>query len=441
MTQLVQRDTVTTSSHASTLGTPYGCCNLFDTCADGVFSLYFRGKLGLLDLLNFQVVEECYRSVEFISFVRPEYVQGAATEGAICAPASDPNGIDWGKCKLTIEDFGRIGRQGPIRDFMKPKYYCKSSPRFALDNTPVATEQEWDMLLVGDVVIQDMNRYVITGNDANCGEFAGLQDWVKTGYDCYALDSKVINWNGRTMAGGAGITYSQGGVTYTLAATLGLVDVLIDLVMDVRQRMSWSPILANGQPAMVLVMPNFMIRCLLDQYTCWSLCTDSVTDTYESRAFRQGLNGGLFGFGHIEIDGLDIPLIGHDWGNILGPTNGDMYLLTLAGGQQRLWNGEVLSAETALREYKIGSQGYFTSDGGRMLWNVNATNLCESVKGWLHPRIFCRAPWAQARIQNIACTRSFRPISPDPRTSFHPQRTSFPTASCPTSFPEPANQR
>ena len=79
MTQLVQRDTVTTSSYASTLGTPYGCCNLFDTCADGVFSLYFRGKLGLLDLLNFQVVEECYRSVEFISFVRPEYVQSAAT--------------------------------------------------------------------------------------------------------------------------------------------------------------------------------------------------------------------------------------------------------------------------------------------------------------------------------------------------------------------------
>jgi hypothetical protein len=432
----VNRDAaLSTSAVVSTQGTPFGCCNLFDICADGVFSLYFRGQLGLLDLLNFQIVDTCYRSVEFISFVRPEYVQSAATEGAICHPCADPNGIDWGKCKLTIEDFGRIGREGPIRDFMKPKYYCKSSPRFALDGTPVASEQEWDMLLVGDVLIQDMNRYVINGNVANCGEFDGLQGWVKTGYACYALDSKVINWNGRPMTGGAGITYSQGGVTYTIANTLGIVDVLIDLVMDIRQRLSWSPILANGRPGMVLVMPNFMIRCLLDQYTCWSLCTTDVSETLESRAFRKELNGGMFGFGHIEIDGLDIPLLAHDYGNILGPTNGDMYLLTMGVGQQRLWNGEVLSAETALREYKIGDQGYSTSDAGRMLWKVDAANLCERVKGWIHPRIFCTAPWAQARIQNVNCTRTFRPISPDPRTSFHPQRTSFPSAGCDTSFP------
>lgn len=418
---------------------PFGCCNFFDQCTDEIFSLTYRGNLGLLDWMGFEVATECYRSVEFISFIRPDFVGGVATGAYLSDPCADPNGIEFGGCKLTVEDFGLLGRSSPVRKILKPEKYCKTYPRYRLDGMQVMDEREWDLLFTMDTLLDDIRRMLITGNATTSGQFDGLERWVRTGYSCTPLDSFVINWAGNPMTGGAGITYNGAAI----AGSFNLVDILLDINSQINQRISWSPMLRNqnmqvGQK--ILLMPTFMVRCLLDFYTCWSVCSSGQTVdsvdlmSLEAREFRKDLNGGLFGHGFIELDGEIIPIMAYDWETIKGPKTGDIYFLTGAIGNYRIWEGEHLSATESLR-MNLGESatghGYFTTDNGRVLGKSDVDNLCRVFKLWMSLRLFCKAPWAQARIQSVQCNRPLGVLSPDPlQTSFYPT-TSFASAVCP----------
>jgi hypothetical protein len=414
---------------------PFGCCNFFDHCGDELMTLYFSGQLPLLDWMGFNVSEVCYRTIEFMTYVRPErgYYSGTATPGYLCDPCDDPQGVEWGSCKLTVEDFGRIGRVGPTRDIMKPKKYCITDPIWRLDGTPVTNEKEWDMKFVLDQILNDVNLMMVNGNPATCGQFGGLEYWVKTGYDCSMLDSIVIDFNGNSMAGGAGVTWNGNAVL----ATYDFIDILLAAYRRINQRIGWAPRLRT-QPRklgeQILVMPTSMINCLLDFFTCWSVCPGELTfmDSYEGRAFRNTLNGGLFGDGRIYLDGKEIPILGYDWGLINGPTLGDIYFLTGSIGSFRIWEGEHISAEVAARENP--DDGYSSSDGGRVLWKNDYENECRETKGWIHPRLFNKAPWAQIRFQDVQCVTpgGFMGVDPD-ETSFYPL-TSFNPAECEGSF-------
>jgi len=413
--------------------TPFGCCNYFDRCADEVLTLHFRGSLGLLDWMGFEVSDECYRSIEFINFTRPEQSGGACTSGHIGNPCDDPNGFEFGTCKLTVEDFGRYGRHGPVRTMMQPKLYCKTDPKRRLDGALITDEREWDMRFAMDVLLDDIRRHLIVGNSATAGQFDGLQQWVATGYDCAMLDSIVINWNGNTMAGGAGITWNGAAV----AATWDFVDVLLAAYRRIRTRIMWAATLNTQQLQrgdIILLMPSFMTTCLLDFFTCWSVCDGSENNpvtlqSYEARQFRTQLLGGLFGAGEITLDGFPIPIMAYDWEMINGTNQGDVYMLTGAVGPNRIWEGEHLSANQAAADF--GGMGYFQTDGGRVLGKRDVNNECYQTKIWMHPRLFCRAPWAQVRIQDVSCAGVVGPMSPDPcDTSFYPE-TSFCVAECP----------
>jgi hypothetical protein len=240
------------------------------------------------------------------------------------------------------------------------------------------------------------------------------------------------------MSGGAGLTYNGNAIP----GSPNLIDILLDINSQINQRMSWSPMLKNqtmrvGQK--ILVMPTFMVRCLLDYYTCWSVCPDGEVptkfiNTLEAREFRKDLDGGLFGHGFIELDGEIIPILAYDWELIKGPKTGDIYFLTGAVGSFRIWEGEHLSAEVALRENlgaAMDDYGFFSTDGGRVLGKVDVDNLCRVMKLWMSLRLFNKAPWAQARIQSVQCERPLGVLSSDPlATSFYPV-TSFGSATCP----------
>jgi hypothetical protein len=432
--RMIQRQT-----SVSNLASPFGCCNFFDQCNDEILTLSFSGALGLLDWMGFNVSEDCYRTVEFIDYQGPSgTAAGAATGGAIDNACNDPNGIEFGSCQLSVTDFGLYGREGPTRQIFKPKKYCKTYPTYRLDGTPVTSENEWDMIFTTNVLLDDIRRDLITGNDANAGEFDGLENWVRTGYDCGSLNSYVINWNGNPMSGGAGITVNG------VAAPAGFdfVDFLRDAHNQIKQRISWSPLLRGQQMMvgdMILVMPWQWVLCLLDFFTCWSVCADGDPQVFlnslEGRDFRNTLNGGLFGAGRIFLDGDEIPILAYDWDLIKGPKTADIYFLTGAVGNFRIWEGEFLSAESSLSEFfsdpSAGSDAYFSTDGGRVLGRVDTNNLCREMKLWMSLRLFNRAPWAQVRFQNVQCQRSLSPLSPDPlESSFYPQ-SSFSVANCP----------
>jgi hypothetical protein len=421
----------------SDAATPFGCCDFFDRCGDEIMSLHYGGQLGILDWMGFGVSDVCYRTVQFINYVRPTYAEGEPTPGYISDPCADPNPYEFGSCKLTVEDFGRLGRSGPVRDIMKPKLYCQNDPRWRLDGTPVTDEDEWDMRFAMDVMINDLMQLIVTGNAATGGQFDGLQRWVRTGYDCSMLNSIVIDWNDNNMNGGAGITWNGNPV----AATFDFVDVLLAAYRRIRTRITWNPAL-RVQPLrigdIILVMPQFMAHCLLDFYTCWSVCAgrqynEANLQTFEARTFRNNLIAdspeNLFGNGFIRLDGFPVPILVHDWEMINGPTRGDVYMLTGRVGGMGIWEGEHLSAETAAAEY--GSLGYFSTDGGRVLGLWNNDNECKQMKIWMHPRLFCKAPWAQIRFQDVACVQPGGPLSPDPTENSYYPEDSFVPAECP----------
>lgn len=426
----VQRLTLATG----VAGSPFiGSTAFFPRCDDGnLMSLHHGGRMGLLDLFDWQVSDEYTKTMSYLTYVRPEYSGGNPTAGHLSDPCADPNGYEFGKNEITISGFGRYGRTGPVRELMHPTMYCQSEPRVRLDGSPVTSELEWDMAFAMDAMKQDLYRHIITGNNTTAGQLDGLQRWIKTGYGSSMLDSMVVEWAGNDFDGAGGGTKTFNGTN--LAASTGMIDLLRAIDHRFDQRISWSPMLATSaqQPGdRVLVLPDFLRRCLLDVYTCWRICPgaqyqESNLNTIEARNFREGLEGGAFGAGYITLNGRQVHLFPYDWETMHGTQRGDMYFLNINVGNTRLWNGEILSASAAAQEAQTaGHTEYRTTDGDRVLSLVEVDNLCKKLKLWMRPRIINRAPWLQARIMNVECTSVIDPISPDPlETSFYPL-TSF----------------
>lgn len=419
---------------ALTVGTgvsPFGCCNFFDRCTDEILGLHFAGGLPLLDWMGFTVTDTCIETFEFLTFVRPARSGGSPSAGHLADPCADPNGVEFGTAKMTIEGFGRYGRRGPTRDIMQPKYYCRTDPRRRIDGSDITDENEWDMRFAMETIIQDISKDLIVGNAATPGKMNGLENIVKTGYPNSMLDSWVVDWNANPMAGGAGITVNG----QAISATVNFIKVLEALVRRIKQRVSWSPMLSNQKMNlgdMILLMPSTTAECLLDFYTCWSVCPSDTDYTVfvnstEAREARNQIMGGLFGYGQIVIDGIPIPVLGYDWELIKSATLSDVYLLTGGIGSVKLWYGQHLAATQAVSTY--GGQGYFSVDGGRVLGKWDTENECAVLKEWIHPRIWTRAPWAQVRFMDVQCNSILDPLSPDPESSFYPTG-SFDVAVC-----------
>jgi hypothetical protein len=275
-------------------------------------------------------------------------------------------------------------------------------------------------------------RDVIIGNSSTPGKFNGLQQIINTGYGSGFLNSMVIEWANNGIDG-------QGGGTKTLngepiPATANLINVLLEIFRRYRQRIRWSPQLANqtlNTDDIVLVLPTHLATCILDAFTCWSVCAGGEFNpvnlqTYEARQFRNSLNGGRWGAGRITLDGVTINLFPYDWETMHGTNSGDMYFLTLRVGTQNIWEGEHLDAAAAAAQMQGEGHGeYFSTDGGRIIGVTEADNLCRVTKIWIRPRLICRAPWLQTRIMNVSCASILPPLGPDPlQTSFYPE-TSF----------------
>lgn len=401
---------------------------MFAYCEDQLMSLHLGGRMGVLDLFNWSVTDTFLKTFKYMTYVRPAYSTGTPTAGHLSDPCATPNSFEFGTNELTVTDFGRYGRSGPTRDILKPTRYCDMSPRYRLDGSRVTSEFEWDLALILDTLAQDLYRDVITGDNSTAGKMDGLQQIINTGYSSSMLDSMVVDWNGNDMDGNGGGTITINGVAAT--GSPDLVDMLLALYRRFKQRISWSPMLARNRLAQgqtVLVMPTHLTECLLNKFTCWSVCpgqqyNEVNLQTYEARQFRDNLLGGAYGAGRITLDGDTIWLVPYDWETMAGTNRGDIYFLNTAVGPVRLWEGEMLSSQAAAAE--MASQGhreYFSTDGGRVIGTTEVDMLCRKTSAWIRPRLVCMAPWLQARIMEVECGGVLSPISPDPTaTSFYP---------------------
>ena len=415
----------------------YECCGFLDLCTDrDLMSLSFAGAYPFLDWLNWSPTTVCEIKKWFLTWVRPDQTRGECSDGVISDPCGDAEGVEWGGCGFELRNFGRLRLKTPVRDITKGDLkLCVNQPLYRLDGSPITDMMEYDMSLILREIIMHLQRQLVTGHTTTPGDgyFDGLQQLIKTNYTdpsgrrCASMDSIVIEWNHNTLAGGAGITWNGAPV----AATYDFVQVLTAVLRNIKQRISWSPALGGRQPQVgdiVLMMPTFLTSCLLDMYTCWSQCVNQTWTNREAQAFRNSLNGGLFGAGRIFIEGFEIPLAPFDFGTIQGPTTGDIYVLTGRVGGTRLIEGQYLDMRGV--PARLPQASYDVTDGGRLLTWTEWEKTCYKRYVEMQPRLLLWAPWAQARFENIVCNQPGPVLSPDPcATSYFPE-TSFHTEEC-----------
>jgi hypothetical protein len=294
------------------------------------------------------------------------------------------------------------------------------------DGKPIADELMWSVTMAGTVIKQDLKKLLMSGNAASTGQFAGLNALVNTGYvnvhdgrRCTAMDSIVVNWASHPMS-------------YELTTGFDLVDYLVDIVRRIKQRANWSNMGGIAIGDMVLVMPTYLRDCLLDTFTCWNVCPSGIynisfMNSLEGRTFRNTLNGGTYGDGQIFIDGQPVPIITYDWqtmGQAAPYFTGDIFVLTRRiGNLPVLWGQYIDMTQPAARFAEEAGYGHYKAlDGGKFLSWWKTDNECTQATVLMRPNLYLSAPWAQARIQNVACARPLSPLSPDPTSSYYAEQ-------------------
>lgn len=399
----------------------YGCSPLFDLAAeDALISLSF-GNETFLDWLAWQPTNICVINKSFFGWVRPS---GGNSVGYLADPCADPNSFEWDTCDFTLTDFARLRRGGPVRDITKVDVrYSWNQPRYRLDGTVIENDMEFDARLAMEVILQDLRRMVVDGDNSTPGMFDGLKQLVKYGYtnsngtSCKMMDSTVIDWNENGLDGGSGATWN--GVA--IPSTSDFISIVIAAVRRIRHRLRMSPPLASQtlqEGDMVLVLPEDFVNCVLDAYTCWAVCDSNWNqmNTFEARTFRNSLLGGKFGFGTITIDGVKIPLMPFDYGTIVHEDVFDAYLLVNKVGNVRLINGEFNDMSVAANKADVSDK--FSTDGGRLLFWEQSDHTCVQRFLEMQPRLLFWAPWAQARFSNVKCSVPGGIISGDPTSEY-----------------------
>jgi hypothetical protein len=416
----------------------YGCCGLFDPCGSNDLLSLTLDSEPFLDWLGWRSNNECRQFVKLLTYIGPAGT-AAGTEGTGAAAAcDDAAGVEFGSCELLLPDKGRIKRAGPVRDLTENnRKVCDEYPVFMKSGEQIGDELMWSVTLAGSALKQDLKRMVITGNASSANQFSGLNTLVNTGYvdatsgrRCSSMDSIVVNWASHVMG-------------YALNGTHDLVDYLIDIVRRIRQRAMWSNLGGIAVGDMVLVMPSFLRDCLLDSFTCWSVCpgaqyNEANINTLEARTFRNTLNGGTYGQGQIFVDGTPVPIITYDWFSLSQAAPyfvGDIFVLTRRiGNVPTLWGQYLDMTEPAARFAEEAGYGHYRAlDGGRFLAYWKTDNECTQATLVMRPNVYLSAPWACARIQNVACQRPLNPLSADPTSSYYAEEYLV-AATCPEDY-------
>lgn len=421
-----QRVTIDVPVVSTTPAPLYGCEALFDICTDAaLMSLSFEGTAPFLDWIGWERTDVCKITKAFINFVRAESDGGSKSAGWLADPCLDPNGYEVDYCDFTLTDFARLRRESPTRDITKSGLrFCEIQPRYRLDGSPITNQREYDFRLATEVLIQDLKPMIVDGNKGTAGQFSGLDLLVKTGYtdsdgsSCPAMDSIIVDFNGNDMDGGAGITWNGAAV----ASTYGFIDLLQAVYRRIRHRIRMAPALASQAMRVgdiVLVLPEDFAGCVLDSFTCWSVCGGDVTltDSFEARTFRQQLNTGAFGAGHITLDGFEIPIMPYDYGLINSGQTFDAYFLTGSVGNVKVIQGQFNDLQIAASERP---DKFAATDGGRLLNWAEDRHTCEVQVVEMQPRLLMWAPWAQARFQDVVCAVPGGILSADPWSIYFP---------------------
>lgn len=431
----------------------YGCCGVFDLCGDNdLISLSLAGVSPLLDYIGWRPTDVCVLERNFIDRYLPSEGIASSRAGWVGDACADPNSVDWATVAFRIEDFGRLRRSAPVQDVTRNSMrLCEAQPRYRLDGSLITDDREYNAVMVAEVMAQDLNLMLINGDASTAGQFDGLEQLVATGYTDFkgvratTMDSTIVDWNGNSLAGGAGATWTDERGTRAIDATSSFTDMLRSYVRILKKRIKNSGLgVANLQYGdLVMVATSEMVEAILDHFTGWSVVVggqynEANIDVLEARQFRETLAGELFrapngnmiqSEGTITIHGMRIPLISHDWGLQDGSTS-DVYLLVGGVGARQTLYGEYNDMRRVEQDYPDRS-GFASSDGGKMLHIMQDNDWTCTLEGSeFQGRLVAYAPWTLMKVSNVAADTVGGSITSDPLGSSFYGGTSWDVAAC-----------
>lgn len=427
----VQRDGDLTYSGAPEI---YGGTGdpLFDCYVDdALMSLSFMGRYNpLMDWVGWDASNEHRMHRAFVTYAAGAgAAAGTPNSGRSTDPCAPGTQVEWGKCDWTKVGFGKLRRATPVRsDDEIGLRYNNALVTKRIDGTPITDEREWDMIIATSALVDDLHREIIVGNGATAGSSDGLQQMVTYGYEdsegeaCTAMDSLVIDWNGLPLVEADSDTgtdaISINGVDVA-DGTYSFYNFVRGAMRRIRTRIASTPMLSGtlNSADMALVMPQSWVSQMLDLATCWQLCGGDTNrmGQFEARAFRDSLNGGLYGAGTFPLDGLSIPILAYDHSLINADGTADMYLLNRGPANMPFIRGQYkdMNQVVARKPQKYGAM-----DGGKLLTWSEEDNTCERRNVEMMWRLLMPAPWAQVRFQNVPLDDIFGAISSDPISDF-----------------------
>lgn len=407
--------------------TVYGRNSMFDPCFAGdIFGLQVQ-TIGLMNWLGWRPNKYYRRRVEFIPWVGPAGLAGAVTAAlpstGAGAPCDNPAGVEWSNCGYDLTHTSWYHRHGDALDpHTVVQDRCETSPRYRLNGQMINDDAEWQMNLVMSVLKQDITHDLIHGTHTNAYEMNGLEAIVKTGWTddndtpCDLVDSQLIDWDHDDLNG------DNNGLG-------NFFDYLDELVTEIEYRSSGIGTISETD--MILLTSRFMATCILDSYACYTTCgvttlNDSTDQALraQQRQLRLQLNGGPLydgaaAVGYIQLkSGRRLPIMVDDALGITKPNANfctDVYLLTRRIGSIDVLYGEFLD----LREYQNRVQKQMpnfsvkATPDGRFAVKGKEDNWCVEFMMGTSPELYISAPWAQARISDVCCSRKRQPLSGD----------------------------
>ena len=388
--------------------------------------------------------EQFVKMVTYMDLAGTAAGTAAAGDSALPDPCADPKLTEWGKCEILLGPKGTLSLCGdPINLLEQGERKCDKVPIYTIPtrNHPggvrITNDLDWEAITAMEGVKSDNERLMITGSQFVAGQYDGLERLVNTGYvdvhtmrRCSSVDSTIVDWASDDMTGAVNGFGS-------------IVNKITEIVRRIKQRIAYAK-KGNIRPGdMVIVLPSFLADCLLDEWACWGLCTGQVynevfRNSLDLRTYRDGLNGGLFGDGQIEVDGFPIPLIRHDWMNIdqAAPNFcSDIYILTRQIGARRILYGQFLNLSTAADlARQFGSTHYRAIGNGKFIQLIKNENFCVQTCAAVRPNIFLSAPWAQARITDVCCYSQLGPITPDALSPYYIEDHITPATAIPQAY-------
>jgi len=404
----------------------YGRYSIFDPCQPSdIFGLQVETH-GFMNWLGFRPNRFYSRRVGFISWWGPAGTVACDSTTGAGSPCDDPPGWEYGKCAYNMVHTSWYHRQG---DTLGPHEViqdrCETTPRYRLNGKLITDDVEWQMNGIMNVLQQSIRRDLIHGAHLNAYEMDGLNAVIRediTDVDnpaspCPEVDSTILDWDYDDLDG-------------NVNGYLNFFDYLDELVTEKEWRASAFGTIAERD--MILLTSRFMATCLLDAYACYTTCgvttLSDVTDQAlraQQRKMRMDLNAGplydgrnAVGYIHLK-SGRRLPIIVEDNIDITKPNANyctDIYLLTRRIGSIDVMYGEYLDLriyENRIRKHDPRFRARADS-AGRFVFKAKEDNWCHVLMVGTSPEIYLSAPWAQARIENVCCSRQRQPLVGDP---------------------------